>query len=343
MSGTALERLVKTYGPSIDQEIQRFLSLGHSHPDFVAMMAYPFGYVDERLKPIDASGGKRFRPMLCLLACESVGGAIQQALTTAAAIEILHTFSLVHDDIEDRDSTRRHRPTVWKLWGEAQGINVGDAMFAVAFRAILDSPIDPAITLDIARRFGDTARVLTEGQFLDMSFESRGDVRAEEYSRMVENKTGALIEFSLWAGARIGGADVKTLAAVANFGKEIGKAFQIQDDISGIWSSRDRTGKEPGTDLRNGKKTLPILLAAEYAEEPYRSVLASYVQSAAGDIARVIEALNETGARAHAEERVDVHFNLARLALEDAGLDSSHADTFLAMAAEVTSQPVPKS
>lgn len=343
MSSTILERLVTMYGLSIDREIQRFLSLGQTNPDFMAMMAYQFGYVDEQLRPINESGGKRFRPLLCLLACEGVGGSVQQALTAAAAIEILHNFSLVHDDIEDRDSTRRHRPTVWKLWGEAHGINVGDAMFALAGRAILESPVDPATALDVARHFGDTARALTEGQYLDMSFESRADVRAEEYSNMVENKTGALIEFSLWAGARIGGADDKTLTAVASFGNELGKAFQIQDDISGIWASSDRTGKEPGTDLRNGKKTLPVLLAAEYAEEPFRSVLSSYVKSATGDIARVLDALNETGARAYAEERVSAHLKLARLALEGAGLGSSHTHTFLSLAAEVTRQPAPKS
>jgi geranylgeranyl diphosphate synthase, type I len=341
MLGSTLQHLVNTYGARIDQEIRRYLSMGQMNPDFVAMMAYQFGYVDEQLQSVDHSGGKRFRPLLCLLACEGVGGSIEQAITAAAAIEILHNFSLVHDDIEDRDATRRHRPTVWKLWGEAQGINIGDAMFATAGRAIVDSSSDPVTALDLARRFGDTARTLTEGQYLDMTFESRADVHAEQYATMVEKKTGALIELSLWAGARLGEANDRTLSAMSGFGHELGKAFQIHDDIAGIWASRDRTGKEAGTDLRNGKKTLPILLAAEYADEPFRSVLAAYVKSETGDSARVMEALNGTGARTYAEERLKVHLERARLALHEARLTSAVTTTLLRLATELTGQPVP--
>ncbi len=343
MSDTALQRMVKKHGPSIDREIRRCLALGEMNTDFVAMMAYQFGYVDERLRPIHESIGKRFRPLLCLIACEAVGGSVEQAMPVAAGIEILHNFSLVHDDIEDRDATRRHRPTVWKLWGEAQGINVGDALFAIAARAILDASADIATVLDIARQFGDTARALTEGQYLDMTFEARTDVKADEYSAMVANKTGALIEFSLWAGGRIGDADEKTLNAIRMFGRELGKAFQIQDDISGIWASQDRTGKEPGTDLRNGKKTLPVLLAAEHAHEPYRTVLNAYARGESVDVAQVMDALSKSGARVYAEERVRAHLAGARLALGSAQLGATQVSTLLTLAAELTGQPVPRS
>lgn len=307
------------------------------------MMAYQFGYVDEHLRPLDVSGGKRFRPILCLTACEGVGGTVDQALTVAASIEILHNFSLVHDDIEDRDATRRHRATVWKVWGEAQGINVGDGMFAVAGRAILDAPTDPATVLDIARRFGDTARTLTEGQYLDMQFESRPDVQAEEYADMVSKKTGSLIEFSLWAGARLGGARVETLNAVLDFGRELGKAFQIHDDIAGIWALQDRTGKEPGKDLQNRKKTLPVLLAAEHAREPFRRVLAAYVRSEPCEIAQVMDALEGTQARTYAEERVSAHLDRAELAIAEADLKPSHVATLLDIARELTGQASAKS
>lgn len=343
MSGSQLQRLLSTHGPSIDREIRRCLAHGQVTPEFSGMMAYQLGYVDASLRPIDESGGKRLRPLLCLLACESVGGTPQQALTVAASIEILHNFSLVHDDIEDRDATRRHRPTVWKLWGEAHGINVGDGMFAVATRAILDAPSDPATVLDIARRFGDTARALTEGQYLDMSFEFQSDVRADEYADMAGRKTGSLIEFSLWAGARIGGADAGTLAAVGEFGREVGKAFQIHDDVSGIWSSQDRTGKEPGKDLWNRKKTLPLLLAAKHAREPFRSVLAAYMKGDLVDVSTVIEALDAAGARAYAEERVVNHLSRARQALSNARISTVHASTFLGLADEVTGQPAARS
>jgi len=338
MSETQLQRLLSTYGPSIDEEIRRCLLLGQVTPVFSAMMAYPFGYVDEELRPVAESGGKRFRPLLCLLACEGVGGTAQQALRVAAAIEILHNFSLVHDDIEDHDATRRHRPTVWKVWGEAQGINVGDGMFAVAGRAILDVPADPATVLDVARRFGDTARALTEGQYLDMSFEQRFDVRAEQYAVMAGNKTGSIIEFSLWAGARLGGADAETLTAMSEFGLQLGRAFQICDDISGIWATQDRTGKEPGKDLQNQKKTLPVLLAAEHASEPFESVLSAYVRSEATDISNVMEALDKTGARRYAEERVASHLVKARQALSEARISPTHASMLLDLADELTGQ-----
>jgi geranylgeranyl diphosphate synthase type I len=338
MSETQLQRLLSRYGASIDEEIRRCLVLGQVTPAFSAMMAYQFGYVDEELRPIAESGGKRFRPLLCLLACEGVGGTARQALTVAAAIEILHNFSLVHDDIEDHDTTRRHRPTVWKVWGEAQGINVGDGMFAVAGRAILDAPVDPATVLDIARRFGDTARALTEGQYLDMSFEKQIDVRAEQYAVMAGNKTGSIIEFSLWAGARLGGADAETLTAMNEFGIHLGKAFQIHDDISGIWAPQDRTGKEPGKDLQNQKKTFPVLLAAEHAREPFQSVLTAYVQSEAADISHVMEALDRTGARGYAEERVSSHLLKARQALSEARIRPTHASMLLNLADELTGQ-----
>jgi geranylgeranyl diphosphate synthase, type I len=343
MGETELQRLLTRYGSRVDAEIRRCLSLGEVSPAFSAMMAYQFGYVDEGLASIEASGGKRFRPLLCLLACEGVGGALGPALTVAASIEILHNFSLVHDDIEDRDPTRRHRPTVWKIWGEAQGINVGDGMFAAAGRAILDTPVDPATVLDLARHFGETARALTEGQYLDMSFEARPDVRAEEYASMVEKKTGSLIDFSLWAGARVGGADAGTLAAISEFGAELGKAFQIHDDISGIWAAQDRTGKEPGKDLQNRKKTLPVLLAGEHAWEPHRSTLAAYVRSESVDMSTVIDALNATGARAHAEKRVCQHLSRARRALAEAHLRPAYADSLLHLATELTGQALANS
>ena len=338
MSRNTLQRLIAAYGQQIDEEIRRCLTVGEVTPAFTDMMAYQFGYVDEHLRPLAESGGKRFRPLLCLLACEAVGGSVTQALTAAAAIEILHNFSLVHDDIEDRDHTRRHRPTVWKVWGEAQGINVGDAMFAAANRAILDAPGEPSLVLDVGRRFAITARSLTEGQYLDMSFEARPDVTAEEYLLMVANKTGSLVEFSVWAGARLGGAEHVTLAAVSGFGVELGKAFQIQDDISGIWASQSRTGKQAGTDLQNRKKTLPVLLAADRADEPSRSILAAYLRGEPVELRDVKTALDQTGARRMAEERVTAHLERARAALHAGDLNARHCDTLLSLAHELTAQ-----
>ena len=195
--------------------------------------------------------------MLCLMACADVGGEPMHAIPAAAAIEILHNFSLIHDDVEDGDETRRHRPTVWKVWGTAQAINAGDAMFALAFAAMQRLPgygVANATTLAALGIFTETCQALTEGQHLDMHFETRNDVTTDEYIRMIQGKTAALIGASVAIGALIGGASPKTDVALRTFGQSIGVAFQIQDDILGIWGDPQKTGKAAGNDLLRKKE-----------------------------------------------------------------------------------------
>jgi geranylgeranyl diphosphate synthase type I len=237
----------------VDAELERWMGVASNLRHFADMMRYQLEFVDEHGSPLTTSSSKRFRPLLCLLACQGAGADPARAMTVAAAIELLHNFSLIHDDIQDRDETRRHRPTVWKLWG-GTGYKRGDGMFALASRASVDASEDPVIGLDVARRFQCTTLLLTEGQYLDMSFEQRTDVDAQEYLDMIARKTGALIEFSLWSGARVAGADDVALEAFGNFGLELGKAFQIYDDIQGVWGDTTTTGKEAAKDLSNRKR-----------------------------------------------------------------------------------------
>ena len=234
-----------------------------------AMMRYHLGWADASLQPQTLPSGKRLRPILCLLACSEVGGDVAHGLPAAAGIELLHNFSLIHDDIEDGDEMRRHRPTVWKLWGIPQAINAGDGMFTLAFAAFQrlgDRGVDPATTLAALDIFTQTCLALTEGQHLDIGFESRDQVRVDEYLRMIQGKTAALVGASVALGALIGGASPSVIDHLRRFGHATGLAFQIQDDILGIWGEPEVTGKAAGNDILRRKKSLPLLYALNHAQ-----------------------------------------------------------------------------
>ena len=225
-----LESLTADYLPAIEDEMRAVLradGAGAGDP-FYGMIHYHMGWADEALRPAGGNSGKRIRPLLCLLASAAAGGDWQQAVPAAAAIEILHNFSLVHDDIQDNSPTRRGRSTVWTLWGQPQAINTGDAMFALAFAAIQrlsNCGAAPTTTLAALQVFTDTCIALTEGQYLDMSFEQRATVTVDEYLRMIEGKTAALVGASVAIGALIGGASPAQAAALRELGVELGQGF----------------------------------------------------------------------------------------------------------------------
>jgi len=338
MRVSSLQRLQSRYGAAIDREINSHLVRPGATAGFFGMMSYQLGYVDDRFEPAHSKAGKRFRPLLCLIATEAVGGKAERALRTAASIELLHNFSLIHDDIEDHDPSRRHRATVWKVWGESQAINTGDGMLALAGRLILDSSPDASVTLDISRHFQQMCLTLTEGQYLDMSFEGRDNVRSAEYMDMIERKTGALIAFSLWSGAYLGGAGEETRDALRVFGLELGKAFQIQDDIMGMWGSKEMTGKEAATDLYNRKKTLPLLAALERAGPEEIESLQKFFRCASDDAGAVFSILDATAARSLCEARRTAHLKSAMEALGRTAIDGGAREELEALAHELTGQ-----
>jgi geranylgeranyl diphosphate synthase type I len=231
------------------------------------VLGYHLGWVDAELRPARADGGKRVRPLLCLLCCEAAGGEPLAAVPVAAAIELLHNFTLIHDDIQDRSRTRRHRPTVWALWGDAQAINAGDAMFALSQLALLDlaDQLPPSRLVALARVFNETTLRIVEGQVLDLGFEKRSSVDVGEYLIMIRGKTAALTAFAAWAGALVAAAEPARLEQFRRFGEALGLGFQLQDDYLGIWGRREETGKEPADDIRRRKKSLPIVLLLETA------------------------------------------------------------------------------
>jgi geranylgeranyl diphosphate synthase type I len=233
---------------------------------FAGMLSYPLGWVGADLRPLHspAQSGKRLRPALCLLVCEAVSGDHRRAMAPAAAIELVHNFSLVHDDIQDGSHLRRGRPTVWSNWQTAQAINVGDSLFALAQVALLEASAGaPDLVIEAARRLNVTCLRLVEGQYLDLELQAAGQATSEAYQTMIAGKTAALLEYAAWAGSRFGGAQPDQAERYAEFGRLLGLAFQIQDDLLGVWGDPTITGKPGDADLRDRKQALPAILALQ--------------------------------------------------------------------------------
>ena len=250
---------------AIETELQRQvarLDEPRTRP-FHEMLAYHMGWTGEGAGP--EATGKRVRPLLVLLTAASCGADWRPALPAAAAVELVHNFSLLHDDIEDNSDKRRGRTTVWKKWGLAQGINAGDGMFILANLALADLEADyPApIVIRAATILQHACLDLTRGQFLDISYEDRADLAVDDYWPMVGGKTAALIAACCQLGALLGGADAARQEAYRAFGHYLGLAFQVQDDILGIWGDEALTGKSAAGDLVEGKKSLPVLFGLE--------------------------------------------------------------------------------
>lgn len=317
MAGGIPAAVAERYSRPVEDELRLWLSLRGSLGTHYDMLAYHMGWLDERLQPSGESGGKRFRPLLCLLSCDAVGGDYWSALPVAASIELLHNFSLIHDDIEDHDESRRHRPTLWAMWGEPLAINAGDAMLALSGLAALSVSDRP----QIAQGLQETALSLTEGQFLDMSFEKAVQVSVEEYRRMIQLKTATLIAYSCEAGARMGKGTPEEIAALHGFGENLGLAFQIYDDILGIWAATVDTGKAEAQDIANHKKTLPVVLAMSRARGVDRECLiAFYSRSESIAPEEVVRIVDSTGVRLDVETRLQTHLSRARDALDSVSL-----------------------
>lgn len=264
-------------------------------PPMDAVAAYHFGWVDAQGSPADGAGGKAVRPALALLSAETTGAAPETGTPGAVAVELVHNFSLVHDDLMDGDEQRRHRDTVWKLHGPAQAILVGDALFVLANEVLLET--GTADGARAARRLAVASRKLVDGQAQDISFEGRQRVSVAECLEMVGNKTGALLACAASIGAVLGGADETAADALALYGHHLGLAFQAVDDLLGIWGDPERTGKRTWSDLRQGKKSLPVVaaLAAEGAAAERLMALLT------ADVTRSPEAFQDFGEAEFAE------------------------------------------
>ncbi|MFC5719379.1 polyprenyl synthetase family protein [Streptomyces gamaensis] len=221
--------------------------------------AYHFGWIDAEGRPAHGDGGKAVRPALALLSAEAAGASPETGVPGAVAVELVHNFSLLHDDLMDGDEQRRHRDTVWKVHGPAQAILVGDALFALANEILLE--LGTAEAGRATRRLTTATRKLIDGQAQDISYEHRERVTVEECLEMEGNKTGALLACACSIGAVLGGADDRTADTLEAYGYHLGLAFQAVDDLLGIWGDPEATGKQTWSDLRQRKKSLPVVAA----------------------------------------------------------------------------------
>ncbi|MBU0762353.1 MAG: polyprenyl synthetase family protein [Candidatus Altiarchaeota archaeon] len=288
------------------------------------------------LHPINA-GGKRIRPCLTLLACEAVGGEAKKALPAAASIELLHTFTLVHDDIMDNDLERRGQPTVHSLWGEDMAILVGDALYCAAFKAMAalrTAGVPPDHTLDALDTLIAANEEVTVGQMMDMLFERNESVSEQEYTSMIRKKTGALIEAAVKVGAIVGAAPKEQVNAFSVYGSNCGLAFQIKDDILDLTADRKTFGKPVGSDIRAGKKTLLIIHAMNHGSVEDRKRLSDVlgrIDASEEEVTAAIGLLERIGSIKYCERRVVELIDEAKKSL--AVVDDSEAkNTLLAIA-----------
>jgi geranylgeranyl diphosphate synthase type I len=236
-------------------------------------MRYHLGWEDAEGRP-DAGGGKALRPVLCLTACELAGGRAEQAMPAAAALELIHNFTLIHDDIQDGDATRRGRATTWNVFGTPQAIAAGNGMRALADATLLaGAGLPPDLAASASAEL--TARTLEviEGQYLDLSFEAERRVSVEAYLDMVGRKTGALVQAAMHLGALTATGDPATAAAFGACGRRLGLAFQVRDDWLGVWGDPSLTGKAVGADIRRKKQSLPVLTLFAHASASERAWL----------------------------------------------------------------------
>lgn len=294
-----LSEYTNKYMPVFNRELDLFCDsiFIKTNPDLLEIFRYHLG-----LEASNRGQGKRLRPLLVLLCTEGARSEWRNALPAAIAVELVHNFSLIHDDIEDNGLTRRGREAVWIKWGLPIGLNAGDAMFAAAFIAIngLSKTIGNDKTLKAAQLLAETCISLTQGQHLDLSFEQEKKVSTDDYFRMIQGKTAALFACCAKMGALIGGLDDNGSDSFGEFGHYLGMAFQIYDDWLGVWGDPRETGKSASSDLVEGKKSLPVLVGFERSSRFIKRWNEGPVtDSDAGEIA---EWLREDGVELHIRE-----------------------------------------
>ena len=277
------------------------------------MLRYAMGWSDTNGAPVSAPQGKALRPTLCLLTCEAVCGEYQRSLPPAVSLELIHNFSLIHDDIQDRDEYRRHRPTVWKVWGEPIALTAGNVMRIVAdtsiegLRGDSDSIADLVTVNEVLT---EASLEMIEGQHLDVAFEGRSDIGMESYLDMISRKTGALIRTSMHVGAIVGTDDQKVIESLRECGRSLGYVFQIRDDVLGIWSQEKTTGKPVGADVRRRKNSFPIVHAMSHADRVQKQALEHVYEKGDvtdGDVDVVLEIMDCLGTEEFANSMAAEH------------------------------------
>ncbi|MCX7750770.1 MAG: polyprenyl synthetase family protein [Candidatus Bipolaricaulota bacterium] len=268
------------------------------------LLGYPLGVVEVDGRPGPGPGGKLLRPSLVLFSCQALGGEAERALPLAVALELVHTFSLVHDDIQDGDELRRGRPTAWKAFGVGQAVNAGDALLVLALQAALRAELPLPAKLQAQEALLSATLRMVEGQALDLSAEGK-PLDVPGYLDMARRKTGALLGAAFALGALAAGRpDLQRISQA--LGEELGLAFQIRDDLLGIWGDPQRTGKPVGGDLLRKKRSFPVSFALE--RDP---ALAPLLSAPEAHLAAILARLEAVGAQAAAQEEVERHLRAA--------------------------------
>lgn len=307
---------------------EKLLSFFHSLPndDLTNIIRYHMGWLNKNFIPEDSYKGKRLRPVLCSLICKITGGNLEESYPAGIALELTHNFSLVHDDIQDKDILRRGRETVWSIWGTAQGINVGDAMISLAHKAILDSGLDyykKCRLIDIL----DTAIFrLCQGQFTDVSFEEKKDVDIEEYLLMIQGKTCSMFEASVEMGLVLSEKE-ELIEKFVLIARNLGIGFQILDDILGLWGNPKVTGKPVGSDLRQNKKTYPIILGLK--EKPEIRDIVLNRDKTEKDIEYITQLFEQSGIKEECKDKVNLYLSKARDIINSLPLDKDNLELLL--------------
>jgi geranylgeranyl diphosphate synthase type I len=315
-----LTSFFERYLAELDRYMRMVVTSQPNQPsDMSIMLQYAFGWVDENGESYSTPTGKRIRPVLLLLSTEAAGGNWQAALPAAAAVELLHNFSLIHDDIQDDSPLRHNRPTLWKVWGEANAINIGDALFTIAYdslQRLSTTGISSETVIQIWHIFNRTMLELTRGQHLDMRFEHQPIVTTDEYVSMITGKSAALLSACAEMGALIGCGDPQVAQHYADFGLNLGIAFQIHDDILGIWGDPSVTGKSAATDILSRKKSLPVLYGLTHSPKLVEIYQRKKFRQA--DVNEAINELDAVNAQEFTRHSEESYYNQALAALEAA-------------------------
>jgi len=295
------------------------------------------GWVDTDGVPSVLAEGKRLRPTLCLLACEAAGGMRRRAMPAAVALEFIHNFSLIHDDIEDGDRIRHHRPTLWAVWGEPTAIVSGNVLITLAditIQSLVEHGVSKLIACEAAETLTLHYLRMMEGQYQDIQFESRSNVTVDEYLQMIERKTGALIECSVYLGALVG-PDRRPDRALAqklrHVGYELGRIFQIRDDILGIWGGA-ATGKPVGSDIQRKKKSLPVIHAINESKGRTSRLLSEIFSKSSiskSDVDCVLDVMEELDTRNYCQNLAAERWELGKSVIESLRLNSQSASDFM--------------
>ncbi len=310
--------------PSLRQSIEQL------DPHIAPLALYHFGWVDEHGKPTAGGGGKGIRSALAVLSAKAAGAPAEVGIPGAVAVELVHNFSLLHDDIIDGDAERRHRPTVWAVFSQGEAIIVGDALHALAFDVLLSGATEAggaaSGAAQAAARLASATAAMIAGQSRDMAFNERMDVTPEQCLAMEADKTGALLGYASSVGAVLAGADVEVIAGLEGYGSKLGLAFQAADDLLGIWGDPAVTGKPVGNDLRERKKSFPVVVALSQqsaASEELAGILSQDATLSEAAITRATQLVEQAGGKEFTSAVAHEYLNQALACMQAAPIAAS--------------------